>query len=186
MENCNSGGGNKRLLDKKNSPLGVVIQFPIKKGLYCRLGLCARRAPPRGTPVLSLHTGLRAHTLLATLSIEQTLIELQSTNSLVEQQSTKTPYLHFIGQDLCTEQQQEEGSPPSPSPPSPRDSSSNMSQDDDDFLDALINQNDEQNEEEEDGHLPVLRNFGSVQCLQELLELMIPGRVFLGGAVGGV
>ena len=106
-----------------------------------------------------------------------TLIELQSTKLLVEQQSTKTPYLRFIG----------EGSPPSSlTPPSPRGSSSNMSQDDDDFLDALINQNDEQNEEEEDGPLPVLRNFGSVRCLQELLELMIPGRVFLGGAVGGV
>ena len=111
--NSNSGGGNRTLLDKTNSPLGIVIQFPIKKG-------------PRTQ--LSLRTGLHgAH-------IEQTLIELQSTKSLVVQQSTKTPYL-------------------------PRGSSSNMSQDeDDDFLDALINQNDEEtNEEEEDGPLPVLR-----------------------------
>jgi len=109
MENCNSGGGNKRLLDKKNSPLGIVIQFLIKKGHtplghpVLSLGVVCKARIPGGHPVLSLQTGLRAHTLLATLSIEQTIIELQSTKSLVEQQSTKMPYLRFIGQDLCTE-----------------------------------------------------------------------------------
>jgi len=122
-------GNSRTLLDKTNSPLGIIVQFPIKKG-------------PRTQS--SLRTGLCAH-------IEQTLIKLQSTKSLVVQQSTKTPYLRVIGQDLSTEQQQEEGSPPSPSP------SSNMSQDDDDFLDALMNQDDEKNEEEADGPLPELR-----------------------------
>ena len=130
MEIHNSGGGNRRLLHKSNSPLGIVIQFPIKKGhaplghpvLSLPMGLCAERAPP-GHPVLSLRTGLCAHTLLAALSqeslVEQTLIKLQSTKTLVEQQSTKMPHLRFIGQELCTEQQQEEGAPPPPSPHSP-------------------------------------------------------------------
>ena len=190
MENHNSGGGNRRLLHKKNSPLGIVIQFPIKKGraplghpvLSLRTGLCAR-APP-GHPVLSLRTGLRAHTSLAALSVEKTLIELQSTKSLIKQQSTKTPHLRFIGQDLCTEQQQEEGSPPSPSPPSPRGSSSNMSQDDDDFLDALINQNDEQNDEEEDGPLPVLRNIWECPMLTRTVGIDDTGKSFSGWSCG--
>ena len=68
MENRN---GNRTLLDKANSPLGIIVQFPIKKG-------------PRTQS--SLRTGLCAH-------VEQTLIELQSTKLLVVQQSTKTPYL---------------------------------------------------------------------------------------------
>jgi hypothetical protein len=166
-----------RLLDKKNSSLGIVIQFPIKKGRaplghpVLSLGVVCQARTSGGHPVLSLRTGLRAHTLLATRSVEQTLIKLQSTKLLVEQQSTKTPYLRFIGQDRCTEQQQEEGSPPSPSPPSPRGSSSNMSQDDDDFLDALINQNDEQNEEEEDGPLPVLRNIWECPMLTRTVRI---------------
>ena len=53
--------GNRTLLDKTNSPLGIIVQFPIKKG-------------PRTQS--SLRTGLCAH-------VEQTLIELQSTKSLV-------------------------------------------------------------------------------------------------------
>ena len=114
------------------------------------------------------------------------LIELQSTKSLVEQQSTKTPYLRFIGKDLCTEQQQEEGSLPSPTPPSPRGSSSNMSQDDDDFLDALINQNDEQNGEEEDGPLPLLSNIWECPMLTRTVGIDDTGKRFLGEAVGGV
>ncbi len=195
MEICNSRNGNRRLIDKKNSPLDIVIQFPIKKGrvplghpvLSLRTGLCARRVPP-GHPVLSLRTGLCAHTLLTALSqeslVEQMLIELQSTKSLVEQQSTKTPHLHFIGQDLCTEQKQEVGAPPSPSPPSPRGSSSNMSQDDDDFLDALINQNDEQNEEEEDGPLPVLRKIWECLMLTRTVGIDNTGKSFSGWSCG--
>jgi len=66
MENRN---GNR--IDKTNSPLGIIVQFPIKKGPHTQS---------------SLRTGLCAH-------IEQTLIKLQSTKSLVVQQSTKTPYL---------------------------------------------------------------------------------------------
>jgi len=114
MENHNSGSGNRRLLDKKISPLGIIIQLPIKKGRaplghpVLSLGVVCQARTSEGHPVMSLRTGLRAHTLLATLSVEQKLIELQSIKSLVEQQSTKTPYLRFIGQDLCTEQQQEE------------------------------------------------------------------------------
>jgi len=153
--NSNSGGGNRALLDKTNSPLGIIVQFPIKKG-------------PRTQ--LSLRTGLRAH-------VEQTLIELQST--LVVQQSTKTPYLRVIGQDLSTEQQQEEGSPPSPSP------SSNMSQDDDDFLDALINQNDEEtNEEEEDGPLPVLRIIWDCPMITRTVGIDDNGNSFSGWSCG--
>ena len=154
MENRN---GNRTLLDKTNSPLGIIVQFPIKKG-------------PRTQS--SLRTGLCAH-------VEQMLIELQSTKSLVVQQSTKTPYLHVIGQDLSTEQQQEEGSPPSPSP------SSNMSQDDDDFLDALINQNDEEkNEEEADGPLPVLRIIWECPMITRTVGIDDNGNSFSGWSCG--
>ncbi len=100
MEIHNSGGSNRRLLNKNNSPLDIVIQFPIKKGhaplghpvLSLRTGLCARRAPS-GHPVLSLRMGLCAHTLLAALSqeslVEQTLIELQSTKCSLSNRAQK-------------------------------------------------------------------------------------------------
>jgi len=103
---------------------------------------------------------------------------------LVKQQSTKTPHLRFIGQELYSEQQKEEGAPLPPSPASPRGISSNMSQDDDDFLDALINQNDEQTEEEEDGPLPVLSNIWECPMLTRTVGIDETGKSFSGWSCG--
>ena len=171
------------------SPLGIIIQFPVRGPTFCASLACCGALPtrPQGLDARACVNHFVRH-------VEQTLER--------ERACTKTPRLTFIGHELpATEQQQGEKSPPHPLPAPPPSSGSIASTSkmlegdfgdnddvDDAFLEDLMNAdvdvrgggNDEEDEAAAAHTLPVLGNIWECPMIRKLVATDDRGKEFAG------